>query len=351
MNLVKFFEQFDKQFEKKVDSSARATELDSSVDSSTFSTSSWSVLCFTGKVYPLLFFSRLFFSDFTRELFDSNIVSVNLEAQPLETFLGQLQMSFLGQNNTYWCKNTSVLDSAQRKKFLAFVQSYQGPHEIIFFTSDSVDFSQNAGALTVSLEEALDSTLYQFLYTKLYGDEGEQSDRGGDRTGFARALFVKNKNVTLDHACLMMDYNAAVGDRDREVCGQWLDRLIVPDMSLFTLSQYFFARESTKFMRLWHSLEKSFPLEFWLSFWSEQLWQATVFLSVLSEYGPVAARKQVKRLPFSFMQKDYRRITKRELTVAHNFLYSVDYGFKNGYASSGLELFFLKFLHGQFARK
>jgi hypothetical protein len=355
MNLVKFFEKFDAKLDKRIDTSARTARLNSSVDSSTFSNTvfatAWSVLCFTGKEYPLLFFSRLLSGS---SFFGANITSVNFDDLSLPMFLGQLQMSFLGQNSIYWCKNISALDTAQRKTFLSFVQAYQGPHKLIFFTSDTIDLSKHAEALTVALDENIDGSLYQFLYRQLYAQQEDakaQPSLQSERTGFTRTLFASNKKLSLDHACLMMSYNAAVGDRDREVCGQWLERLITPDMSLFTLSQYFFAKDTVNFMKLWDSLEENFPVEFWISFWSEQLWQANIFVSALAEYGAVAARKRVNRLPFSFMQKDYQRSTLRELTVAHNFLYSVDYGSKNGHASFGLELFFLQFLQGQFARK
>ena len=54
----------------------------------------------------------------------------------------------------------------------------------------------------------------------------------------------------------------------------WLDAFIVPETSLFTLSQHFFARSPQKFLSVWKAIAPSYAEQFWIAFWSEQLWRA-----------------------------------------------------------------------------
>ena len=58
--------------------------------------------------------------------------------------------------------------------------------------------------------------------------------------------------------------------------------------------------------------------------------------------------KQISfRLPFTFVQKDWRSYSIRELKNAHQFIYTLDYDFKHG-STMAFDLFFSKFFSNQF---
>ena len=62
-----------------------------------------------------------------------------------------------------------------------------------------------------------------------------------------------------------------------------------------------------------------------------------------------AASAYGKRLPFSFIQRDWQRYAStKELMNAHASLYQLDYTMKNGGSFELIELFFLQFMHNYF---
>jgi hypothetical protein len=172
-----------------------------------------------------------------------------------------------------------------------------------------------------------------------------------------KKVYKEQQKIPLDTACMMMEYMSVFYLQDDAssahelLFSRLLEKISKPEQSLFVVSQYFFAKESVNFFAAWHAVATDFPVEFWTTYWSEQLWQASLFVAQVKELGPLGARKGINRLQFSFMQRDWKKYTARELCAAHNFLYSVDYGLKNGYATHGLELFFEHFLQGTFAKK
>ena len=64
----------------------------------------------------------------------------------------------------------------------------------------------------------------------------------------------------------------------------------------------------------------------------------------------VQAKKMSFKLPFSFIQSDWKRANLQELKQAHQFLCTVDYNLKTGGGDYGLELMYEKFFLGQFVQ-
>ena len=86
-------------------------------------------------------------------------------------------------------------------------------------------------------------------------------------------------------------------------------------------------------------MKNHYAPEFWIAFFSEQLWQASIYVQYVSQNNAAEGRKYAYRLPFSFFQKDYKKYTLEQFARAHDFLYAIDHGTKNGSASDGIELF------------
>jgi hypothetical protein len=61
----------------------------------------------------------------------------------------------------------------------------------------------------------------------------------------------------------------------------------------------------------------------------------------------VEAKKVGFRLPFSFMQRDWKKTSVHELIQAHDCIYALDYGLKNG-GEFWMELFYTKFFESGF---
>ncbi len=294
--------------------------------------------CFKGDHYPLYFFS-LFFEHLKKKQ------SINYQARDVNTenfalLQASLEMSFLGEKNLVWLKNLSTLDAVTQKKIISYCAQYTGPHQLSFFIEDSLPFSSST-TLTITLPTTIDTQLYQQLYKFFY-------DTAPDNNFFT--VCAEQKKLDLESTCLLMRYQTLLGRNSSQFIEQWLDRIISSEKSLFTLTGYFFAKNKKNFWLAWHTLETEYPEEFWIVFWSEQLWQAHLFVHQLqqSPQSAAEAKKLVSRLPFSFTQKDWRNYATQELIAAHTFLYSYDYRLKNGLTSLGLDLFFNKFLSNKF---
>ena len=62
----------------------------------------------------------------------------------------------------------------------------------------------------------------------------------------------------------------------------------------------------------------------------------------------VGAKKISYRLPFSFLNRDWRKFSLEELKGAHSFLYTLDYKLKNNCEPGYLDLFYMKLFNQKF---
>ena len=146
----------------------------------------------------------------------------------------------------------------------------------------------------------------------------------------------------------MMAYQATVGRKYQDFFADWLDKLIIPQKSFFTLSQYLFARRPQLFFEQWNACKGEYPPEFWIAYWSEQIWQAMLYVQRARTQGVMEAKKGTYKLPFSFLNKDWSHYTPATLAAAHEALYCFDYNLKNGGTGNGLELWYHKFIKSSF---
>ena len=103
------------------------------------------------------------------------------------------------------------------------------------------------------------------------------------------------ERLTLDDACRMMNYQTVVGRNGNQFFDQWYTKLVLSEVSLFTLSQYFLGRNTKLFLKQWKACKNDYPPEFWVAYWSEQLWQAAQYVSKAKAYGVAEAKKGVVR--------------------------------------------------------
>jgi hypothetical protein len=315
----------------------------------------WSVFCFYGARNAPLFFAHV-----VEHLKQLALPVVVLDLASVETtqVVADLSMSFLGQHKIYWCGDIAQLDAATKKFYMQFFQEYRGPHSILFFSdvspfspikkTDNPEKDRKDELVQANVSCELPVLVDQQIFFEIFGFLYPQESLDKE---LVKTFFYNQPKIGLDQACIVMHYLSVMGNVSHEAILGLLQRVVVPERSLFVLSQQFFAKDQEAFFRLWKEVEGDFPLEFWLPYWSEQLWQASLFIAQAQELGPVGAKKGITRLPFSFMQKDWKKYGPRELCAAHTFLYGIDFGLKNGYAEHGLELFLAQFLQGKFARK
>jgi len=288
-------------------------------------------LCFQGAVYPLLFFNAYF--SLTKNQ-GTPVQTIDIGTLRFSDVVCQLEMALLGNTSLYWLKDLSLLSDTVIRQYTAYIQQYQGPHQVYFFTTQPVPLTD---ICIVQFPDVINESEYRDLALFFQQDSGVIDT-------FIKALFARNKTISFENALLLIQYQLFLGRKFQSFMQHWLPRIVVSEQSLFTISQLFFARNYAQFLKEWHMMKSQYPDEFWIVFWSEQLWQALIFIEHVKRGQLAEVRRKVFRLPFSFMNKDWKMYSEPELMRAHQFLYEVDYGMKNGHATEGIDLFVHSFL-------
>lgn len=294
------------------------------------------VIVFQSSSYPLLFFALLRTLWLKKNSIKTDPVDFTADNNNLKALFAT---SFLGDSSTYWLGNLTALESSELSTWCNYLQQYTGPHNLIVFCEDSQKFI-TTDWLTL---HAIPATISLQQYTEL-----AQLINLTPNATFAQHIFSRYPTITLDQACLLLQYQQVTGKSSGQFFKDWLELLIPEKRSLFSLSQAFFAKQPKAFFQLLLKINTDYPIEFWVAYWSEQLWQAIIFIGYAQAGNILEGKKHVTRLPFSFTQKDWRLSTIQELTNAHEFLMHLDYLVKNGGADYGLEIFYAKFLSNQF---
>lgn len=296
------------------------------------------LILFTAKEYPVLFFATLL--ERLRKNYSPAPKTVSFPDKDFAALEAQLSTTFLGQQDLLWCGNVSDLDLSTKKKMLLFLQSYQGPHSLFAFVITKDLPAGIDKQFVVNLDDSLSQAEREQLITLLFDHLQWQQVHELTKESY--------KTMSLDMLVLLAQYRLVLGKNTQLFMQQWFEKLLAPDESLFTLTQWFFARKPQHFFRTWHSIKDNYVPVFWTMFWSEQLWRAHYALLLRKENKLAEAKQMAYRLPFSFLQRDWKNVSESELQKAHNFLYTADFNIKNGASDLFLEVFFNNFFSKQF---
>ena len=197
-----------------------------------------SVICFKGTTYPFLFFSLLTIK--IKGFVHGSYRSIDLAQYELESIKKLVSMHFLGSSFIYWFGNVDELDAKKKKEFLSFIQTYTGPHSLCFF-SESIEWKQKRGFDLITLPSTVDQKQFNDLYSYFF------TLARAENVSMFNALFKKHDSIQLDAACLLMHYCSIMGRAHFNVFSQeWLDKFLIPEKSLFSLSTYLFAKKDRR---------------------------------------------------------------------------------------------------------
>jgi len=303
------------------------------LDINTFTSYQDHVIYFTANTYPFNFF-KLFFNFLNKQ---HRIKTTNLFINNLaewQACLPNLEMSFLGQKSYYW-----RLDAKNKQAIYKYLANYQGPHTIlIFVNSDDLNSNQkNIINLELKTNKEL-ASLVRLLpganYLRITNFIKQVQDKLGVQ-------------LNIDQFCILIQYGLLVRDLD-EFDLKWVYQVIDLEQSLFDLSKHFLFRDSAAFYKSWATVSTTYPEQFWITFFSEQLFRAHWFIVYQKEQNFRLAKQIGFRLSFNFMKNGWRYLDPNLLLKAHDFLYQADYQIKNGGSELWLEAFFNKFFKSDF---
>lgn len=275
-------------------------------------------------------FPSLFFSHFVC-LQDLVILDITQKSAEIKL---QLETSFLGLTQHYWLGFLDLLPKSQQQEWDCYLDTYQGPNKL--FYASTVDGKTDMTRNVFVIPDHIDKNMFKILYAFLMPHEANVESH-------IKNLFAKAELVDLDCACLLVHYFKVIGSQSKEFFECWLPKLMMSQQSLFSLSQYFFAQQRKQFIYYWQTIKDDYPDQFWISYWSDQIWRAAFYCKYMSERKYSEAKKIGYRLPFGFLQKYYKGCSFYDLLNMHQKLYVLDYELKNGASSIGLDVILLHF--------
>lgn len=292
-----------------------------------------SVICLHAKEYPLLFCRE--FIAYLGALEKCMIISSQMGSDNIGHSIASLNTSFLGQKSWYWLHSDRHLLKKAYDTWHHFLRHYTGPNTLIFFT-DKLPTKLPSHWFVITLPDAINKTNFQLISAMLectYRDSHSH-------------IFKKVRTISLDRAVLLSNYLELIGKDTYAFFDTWFWDVVNADVSLFGLSQTLFERKARQFFSEWQQVNHLYAPQFWISFWSEQFWRAYHYVRLQKENKRLEAKKIGFRLPFSFLNTDWRNCSLNELQRAHNQLYTIDYHLKQGGNQMGLEILYAQFLNG-----
>ncbi len=306
-------------------------------------------ICFVGNNYPLIFFNNIFKNYQINKLLPAPYKNLPLNTTNSIQLMSNLQQSFLGQLNFYWLSECDIKATNKNNKTLDLLLTYKGPHFIAFYLNEekinTKIKSQLKKILTVNIETSIDEQTFKKISSLL-----NQKIRP-EHSSFLSKLF-KNSTPTLDQVCMWKNYLKVISRKASNEVYKYLASIILEkNPSLNQLSQLFFAKKAKSFFDLWSKIHNEYPDMFWITFWSEQLFKAYYVVKFLNQKNFVQAKKISFRLPFSFINKDWKNFSLKELEKEHQFIYNNDFKIKTGSTYCFLDLFYLNHFTNQYNKE
>lgn len=301
-------------------------------------TTSTGVLCFTSSstTAPIQLLHQIIHT--LAQKCELEIMRINVSTEIEWQF--QLAVTFLGNARLYW-----LLDVENQKnvtQIMSYLDNYQGPHWLItYLPRDVLEKATVKHCTVVDLPADVDKKFFGLLATLLYGLD--------TKNNLITDVFQKIDKISIDQACVLLNYITVLGASTQELLdSDWLEKIIIPDRSLFLLSQYFFAKDENQFFHQWKKIQHDYSDLFWISFWSEQLWRAYYVILFNKKNVTATLKKMSYRMPFSFTQRHWKNYDCIELANAHNYLYVAEYNIKNGGTIEIIESFYGAFFCNNF---
>ena len=295
------------------------------------------IVCFSGSTFSPLFFS--FYRTHAKKK-HGYVCAIDLHKVPTAQAQAQLQSTFLGNSTHYYLRGLDELSSTAYAHWISFIQAYRGPNTILFFLASQKLKNEYKEWQIVTIPEKIDKSLFSLLLS--YGDIGADNQ-------FIKKLFGRSNYLSCDNAIIFTQYAGLIGKNSTLFFDLWVDAIVVPESSLFTFSQHFFEKNAKSFFATWSQMHDTFAQQFWISFWSDQLWRACTYAKLVRASKQLDAKKIGYRLPFSFLQRGWKKFESRELSSAHQFLYRIDHRLKHGGDPIALDLFYTKFFNNHFS--
>lgn len=264
-----------------------------------------------------------------------NVSILDLKEKELAVITQEISMSFLGDKKCYFLLNLDALAIKQKNEYITFLADLKSPHIIFVFTHTTI--IKNTVSCSISFEYT-EQEAREFM--RFFGKFNQpQLDC------FLPLLKTKRGKITLETLLRSLHYIQVVGSNSVEFFQDWAPRIFKSDDSFFNLMEYFFANDTKNFLHVWSMYKNKYSFSFWTTTFSQQLFKATLFVTA-KQQNKIPYKKIEFRLPFSFLNKDWKLHSIEKLTNAHHEIVMLDIKFKQGeIKEDALELLCIKFMN------
>jgi hypothetical protein len=258
-------------------------------------------------------------------------------AETIGLHIATLSMSFLGTAKTYWILGIDSATPLAQKKWLETLASIESPHHIFVI--------HNEKKIQVGTPVLLKNSMVQReaeVLACIFTGKTIQHIKP-----FFAALEATANRISPATLQALLEYSHVVGTKSKDFFTQWMPILFTPEQSLFELADAFFSGNTEQFISLFHALSTQYPIAFWCTFFSEQLFKAALVVCAKANGKPSSPEIEY-RLPFNFLKKYWKLHTFDKLVAAHETITKFDIAFKKGDArEKKLELLLIAYLERQ----
>lgn len=258
---------------------------------------------------------------------------------------------FLGDKKNYWLGDVvGALSAKQRRGLKEYIEGYKGPHTLILFYSSKAEeplskkFLDRPDVAVVNYEALYSFDQIAFLQSACFPEVAPQ------KMAALKKMVGGTKRLALDVWLQMLRYVSVTSMKALVSGSLSFYELIPEEYSLFDLATHFFKRDTKAFYELWKKVQPLYPDVFWISYWSDVAWRAYHATSFMKAGNYNSARKYAYRLPFAYLQYQWKTVEPAELKVLLEELYKADYAFKRGALEIPFELLWASFLTSRLLR-
>jgi hypothetical protein len=269
----------------------------------------------TAPKHPPFFLMRWFwYLKTTHNVFYEFIEDINI-----------VSCSFLGEGRYYWLGNLDDYAPKKKQEIINYLLNYQGPHTVgVYLDTDFVQkiIKNKSNLIDLGLVD-----LQSLLPILPWIDQEFKNS--------------SKKAVSFDQAIMLQEYNLLVNDSINNLLNDW--PIFETDESLFNLAKYFFKKDSKSFFSLLIKLQDNYGMQFYISYFSDQLFRAIFYCHYRKNNMLDDAKIISYKLPYNLIQNDWQFLNIDYLKNKLQKLYEIDYQIKNGGSSYILDSWFLEY--------
>jgi|GEM_PF-5555730 len=242
-----------------------------------------------------------------------------------------LENSFLGMGCTYFIWDIEQCHMTIATQLMHYLGTYRGPHRVYLFCHEAASCIAMWKGPSIYLPHEMSVSYFNKFCLSWFVAHGLHKQ--------IAPLVIKEGSIALYEVALLLPYAPLLGKTllvpFRE---QYVPRIIrAENKSLFNLLDAWWQKKGSLFYALWRTMHNLYSEQFWIVFWSDQLFRGYMYAYCMRQKSELIAQKiAARKLPFLYTKTGWRIQSLAAVQKIHGMFYALDYTSKTG--GSGLML-------------